>query len=96
MIDITDTARDKLQDVLNENHGKCLRIFLNGIGWGGPRLGLALEEPKGDEDIIQVNSIKLLISDEVKPIANMNKIDYMNSPYGEGLIIIPKSGQPSC
>jgi Fe-S cluster assembly iron-binding protein IscA len=59
-------------------------------------LGLALDEPKENEDIIQVNGIKLLISDEVKPIANLNKIDYISSAHGEGFIIVPKSGQPAC
>jgi Fe-S cluster assembly iron-binding protein IscA len=32
MIEITDSARDKLQDVLNKKDGKSLRIFLEGIG----------------------------------------------------------------
>ena len=29
---ITDTAKDKLQEVLNQNSGKYLRIFIEGVG----------------------------------------------------------------
>ena len=32
MIEITDVAKDKIQDVLNENDGKYLRIFVDGMG----------------------------------------------------------------
>jgi Fe-S cluster assembly iron-binding protein IscA len=52
-------------------------------------LGLALDEPKEDEDTIQVNGIDVLISDAVKPFADANTIDYVNLPDGEGFIIAP-------
>jgi Fe-S cluster assembly iron-binding protein IscA len=32
MLQITDIARDKIQEVLNENCGKYLRIFIQGTG----------------------------------------------------------------
>ena len=32
MVEITDVAKDKLKEVLNENPGKYLRIVVQGIG----------------------------------------------------------------
>ncbi len=32
MVEITDTARDKLREVLDQNAGKYLRIFVQGAG----------------------------------------------------------------
>jgi Fe-S cluster assembly iron-binding protein IscA len=32
MINITDTARDKIKEVLDQNEGKYLRINLEGVG----------------------------------------------------------------
>jgi Fe-S cluster assembly iron-binding protein IscA len=32
MVEITDAARDKLKEVLDENAGKHLRIFVQGSG----------------------------------------------------------------
>jgi Fe-S cluster assembly iron-binding protein IscA len=32
MVEITDAARDKLKEVLDENTGKHLRIFVQGSG----------------------------------------------------------------
>ena len=58
-------------------------------------MGLALDELSENEEITQVNSIDLLISDEVKPYTDGNKIDYMNLPDGEGFVIA-KLGQTGC
>ena len=32
MVQITDTARDKINEILKENEGKYLRIFVQGGG----------------------------------------------------------------
>jgi hypothetical protein len=56
-------------------------------------LGLALDEPSGDEKPIQVNGLDFLIADEVKMFADRSSLDYMTSPY-EGFIIRP--GHSSC
>ena len=94
MLEITDEARDKINEVLSENAGKYLRITIE-AGWGGPRLGLALDELKENEETIQVNSIDLLMSDNVKSSADGNTIDYIQSTEGEGFVIgIP--GQTGC
>ena len=95
MLEITDEAKDKLQEILNDNLGKHLRIVIAGVGWGGPKLGLALDEPNENEEITQINGIDVLISDEVKPFANRNIIDYLNPPDGEGFII-SSTGQTYC
>ena len=96
VIEITDTAKGKLNEVLSANEGKYLRVFISGIGWGGPQLGLALDEPGENENTTNVNGIDVLISEDVKPTAELNKIDYIKSPDGEGFVIGPKSGQSCC
>ena len=94
MLEITDVARDKIKEVLSENSGKYLRIEIE-AGWGGPRLGLALDELKENEETIKVNSIEVLISDEVKPYSDGSKIDYIQSTDGEGFVI-NQPGQTGC
>jgi len=87
LLEITDTAKDKLQEVLDKNDGKHLRVVIASVGWGGPKLGLALDEPNENEATTQINGIDVLISDEVKPFADKNKIDYLKLPDGEGFVI---------
>ena len=59
-------------------------------------MGLALDEPKENEETIKINDIDILMSDHVKPFASMNEIDYIKSPNGEGFIIAQKSGNSCC
>ena len=94
MLEITDVAREKIEEVLSEYPGKYLRIAIE-AGWGGPRLGLALDELKENEETTQVNGIDLLISDEAKPYSDGNTIDYIQSTDGEGFVI-DKPGQTGC
>ena len=94
LLEITDAARDKIKEVLSANTGKHLRITIE-AGWGGPRLGLALDELKENEETIQVNGIDLLMSDYVKPYADGNTIDYIKSTDREGFVV-GKPGQTGC
>ena len=48
---------------------------------------MALDEPNKNEEMTQINGIHVLISNEVKPFADRNKIDYLNSPGEQGFII---------
>ncbi len=94
MLEITDVARDKIKEVLSEYSGKYLRIAIE-AGWGGPRLGLVLDELKENEETTQLNGIDLLISDEVKSYSDGNTINYIQSTDGEGFVI-DKPGQTGC
>ena len=94
MLEITDVARDKIEELLSEYPGKYLRIAIE-AGWGGPRLGLALDELKENEETTQVNGIDILISDEVKPYSDVSTINYIQSTEGEGFII-DQPGQTGC
>ena len=94
MLEITDVARDKIKEALSEHSGKYLRIAIE-AGWGGPRLGLALDELKENEETTQVNGIDLLISNEAEPYSDGNTIDYVKSADGEGFVI-NKPGQTDC
>ena len=87
MINVTDAARNKLKEVLNNNPGKHLRIFIEGYGWGGPNLGLTLDEPKKNENQIQTNGIDFLVTDDVKDYAERSTIDYINEGYQESFTI---------
>jgi Fe-S cluster assembly iron-binding protein IscA len=87
MIQITDTARDKLREILDQNSGKLLRIFVQGAGWGGPRMGMALDEPEENEQPVQVNGIDVLIADFARPLIESTTVDYIKESQGEGFVI---------
>lgn len=56
-------------------------------------MGLALDEPEENEQTIEADGLDILISDDVKPYATGNVLDWVTALGGEGFILQPESGQ---
>jgi hypothetical protein len=56
---------------------------------------MALDEPQAGEVPTSVNGIGVLISDDVKALAEKSKIDYISDSYRKGFTI-GLVGQGSC
>jgi len=79
MIEINDAVKERIQVLLAQNPGKQLRIEVDGDGCAGPYFRLSLDEAGTAEIATMVNGIELLISDQVKRIAELATINlYFN------------------
>ncbi len=60
-------------------------------------MGLALEESNEIDGVksYQINGVDILIADSVKPFADRNKIDYVDSPGRKGFVVM-SSGNGQC
>lgn len=56
---ITDNAKNKLMNIISENSSKGIRVYLAGMGWGGPRLGMVLDEPKNNDIVKEIDKIQV-------------------------------------
>ena len=50
-------------------------------------MGMALDEPKENEQPVNVNGIDVLVEDEARELVDGTTIDYVNNPDDEGFII---------
>ena len=55
-------------------------------------MGVALDEPKENEQTVEADGFDVLIADEVKPFATGNMLDWVKSIGGEGFVLRPESG----
>ena len=55
-------------------------------------MGMVLDEPKGSEKPLEVNSISVLVEDTVRPYIAGTTIDYVKESYGEGFVITGPGG----
>lgn len=58
-------------------------------------MGMALDEPRENEDPVTVGSFEFLIADDVKPFASGQVLDWVKAFGGEGFVLQPESGS-SC
>ena len=91
MLTITDEARDELKVVLEQNSGKSLRVTMAGFGWGGPSLGLTLDEATDKDKVLTVNEIEILLDAQVERFADDQVIHFVQ----DGFTITAKGGS-SC
>lgn len=88
---ITDQARDVLKEILAERNVAGIRVYFGGYGWGGPQLGLALDEPEEDDQISVINEIQVAIESTVIEQTEGLTLDYDENR--QGLVLL---GNDSC
>ena len=92
-IKITNNAEKELKQIINESdyNDPTFKIIIAGVGWGGPKLGLTLDELKDyDENLLNINEINILIDENVTKFVTSEipiVIDYKTTPQGTGFMI---------
>ncbi len=76
MIELTDSAKEQIDEYFNGKEPSPVRIFLNSGGWGGPSLAMALDEPKETDDVYDVKGHKLVVDKEFMKQAQTIKVDF--------------------
>ncbi|RMF91360.1 MAG: iron-sulfur cluster assembly accessory protein [Methanobacteriota archaeon] len=105
MISITPKAAEEFK-AFREKEGKNgagLRVFLAGMGCGGPQYGMAFEDEKKEGDIVvEAEGITIYVEKGFESFFNGATIDYQETEYGSGFLItnpnVPAGGGcgPSC
>ena len=92
-IKITKDAKKKIQEAMNSSKisNPALRLFFEGYGWGGPRIGMTLDELNKEKDTHLIdNEIDIVYDNSQKSVIENSpvmKIDYGKTLFGEGFFI---------
>ena len=90
MIIITELAAQKVKEVLKAQNKEAsyLRIFLAGAGCSGPNFGMAIDETKTDDDILDEEyGVSILTDKKLSPQLEGAILDYIESSNGSGFQI---------
>ena len=92
-INITIKALDEIKKVIKGKNltSKKIRIFLAGIGWGGPKFNLALDEQKENDEIYSEDSVDFVADKNLIDQYKGFKIDYSNFFLRRGFLVHPCS-----
>ena len=60
-IKFKDGTTEILKSELNKKGKSAVRIVIQGIGWGGPKLGLVLDEQKENDDVTKIEDVTILV-----------------------------------
>ena len=99
MIDITESAKNKIKDLLYEegNPNLSLRTFVQGGGWSGFSYGFTFDEIKNEDDFeIPLDEFKVLIDAMSMQYLQGASIDYKEELMGSQFVIKNPNAQSTC
>ena len=82
-----NTLKDILQD--NQDRPQTIRVYFAGIGWGGPSLGIALDEQKDSDVAYEIEGLQFIM--DKNEYAQYGDIVIEDTGYG--FRVIPESMQ---
>ena len=90
MIVLSEEARQELEQYFADKEKTPIRIYLAPGGCGGPRLGLALDEPGDDDTTVEDHGITLCINKDL--LEQVEGVTIRMTPMG--FLVIPKKEFP--
>lgn len=78
-ISASEEVLNALKLDLEKSNSEVVRIKISGYGWGGPSLGVALDEQREDDEIYELNGVKFAASEDISYLlenAEILKIAY--------------------
>lgn len=97
VVDVTAVATEKLKELLaTKETEKYLKLYVAAFGWGGPTFGLALEEPKDDDEVIKSGDFNFVMEKELGEQYGKFTIDYSDNWLKRGFSVIPDRGGSTC
>ncbi len=101
MINVTETAAEKITELLSEENklGSGLRVFVQGGGCSGFQYGLMIDEGEGDAEadkIFEVHGIRLFVDPISLPYLKGAEVDFVDNNMGGGFTIKNPNAKSTC
>ena len=88
MFEVTESATQNLKSYMEQNNiESALRIAIMSGGWAGPSLGLALDEPKENDEKYEQDGITFLVDNNVLDPCGSIKVDFIDAGMRSGFSI---------
>ena len=98
MITITDTASEKIQELMQEEQDVLgLRIYVKGGGCSGYQYGMSFESKIGDDDtMIEKQNVNVIVDSQSAPLLHGAEVDYVDSLQGSGFAVKNPNAKNTC
>lgn len=87
-ISFDETTENALKKQLKEKGKSSVRLLIKGFGWGGPILGVVLDEQQEDDILESVNGVNFIVDEESSFVFEDSKIIYTKSVFGESFKVL--------
>ena len=96
MLAMTDAARSRVKELLNDETGSDLRVFVQGGGCSGFEYGLAFDEEREGDEIFEEDGFRILVDKWSRAYLDGVKVDFVESLSGHGFEFENPNASGSC
>ena len=98
MITLTENATKQIKTLLRDQPGdaKALRVYVEAGGCSGMEYGMAVDDVKNDDEIVQQDGVKVVIDPMSANLLKGSVIDYLDSLQGSGFKIQNPNVHSTC
>ncbi len=97
MLKLTDSAKNKITEILKEEDTCNLRVFVQGGGCSGFQYGFTLDDTVNEDDfVIEDSEIKILIDAMSAQYLESAEIDYTEDITGSSFNIKNPNAKTTC
>lgn len=97
-INITKNAQEKLKEIIkgNSEDKGYVRLYIAGIGWGGPKFGIALDEQKENDEVYVEDEINYIVDKDLLHNYSVFNIEYTNNWLRNGFNVTANGASSNC
>jgi iron-sulfur cluster assembly accessory protein len=99
MVTVTDEASKYIMDLIAKSNkdGHGIRIYLAGMGCSGAQFGMSFQKDAKEGDFEQKEKgFSVYYDEETKTILDACTVDYVETPYGSGLVVNNPNATSGC
>lgn len=92
-----EKTKEALNTKLKEFEKSAVRFMIKGFGWGGPTLGVVLDEQKSEDITEVVDGITFVVDKDEEYIFEDCKVVYTKTLFGDSFKVISSAvGESTC
>ena len=96
MLNMTDSAKERVKNLINDETGNHLRVFVQGGGCSGFQYGLAFDEKRDGDEEIEMDGFTILVDKWSGPYLDGVTVDYVDGLTGAGFKFDNPNATGSC
>ena len=98
VVSLTPEAQSRLRELLSkeESPNLALRIFVSGGGCSGMQYGMAFDQRRADDVVLDHEGVQIVVDDFSVSYIRGSEIDYVDSLMGAGFTVHNPNAVHSC
>lgn len=96
MLVMTEAAKSRIQESITEETGARLRVFVQGGGCSGFEYGLAFDDERDGDEVIEMDGFTLLVDRWSRAYLDGVTVDWVESVMEEGFRFDNPNASGSC